>query len=174
MILAFDTYYFNGKAKTVCLAFEEWTDKVPVTIYKETIDSKVQYKSGEFYKRELPCILSLLKKIPLFPVESIIIDGFVFLDDENTPGLGGRLFDYLKTKIPVIGIAKSNFATNHNNKRTLTRGRSNRPLYVTAAGMNVDIAVQLVKKMAGPDRIPTLLKTLDLLTRKDDTSSAKS
>jgi hypothetical protein len=26
MILAFDTYYFENKAKTVCIAFENWNE----------------------------------------------------------------------------------------------------------------------------------------------------
>ena len=37
MILAFDTYYFDNSAKTVCLAFENWTDENIMQDYSETI-----------------------------------------------------------------------------------------------------------------------------------------
>jgi len=37
MILAFDTYYSDDKAKTVCIAFENWTDSVAFQTYEETL-----------------------------------------------------------------------------------------------------------------------------------------
>jgi len=166
MILAFDTYYFGKKAKTVCIAFENWTDQEEYRVYSEVSDVVEEYKSGEFYRRELPCISSLLKKVPMNGIEAILVDGFVFLDDKGSPGLGDRLFESLHRKVPVIGVAKSNFATLHENKRLLYRGKSKIPLYINAAGMDVDKATSLIKKMAGENRIPTLLKRLDLLTRE--------
>lgn len=91
MILAFDTYYYNGKAKTVCLEFEEWNESKNFKIHTEIIENVEEYIPGEFYKRELPCILSLLDKIDLTNIEAIIVDGFVYLDDEKKYGLGRPL-----------------------------------------------------------------------------------
>ncbi len=99
MILAFDTFYKERNAKTVCIAFEEWTSTT-TAIYSETISNVEEYEPGAFYKRELPCIASLIKKIVLQDIEAIIIDGFVVLDDNDKPGLGSYLFEMLEKKIP--------------------------------------------------------------------------
>lgn len=165
MILAFDTYYFEDKAKTVGLAFHHWEDAQEATVYTELTENIADYKPGEFYKRELPCILSLLQQIDLSEVEVIVIDGFVQLDDTGRLGLGGYLYEKLDQKIPVIGVAKTNFATIEQLKRSLLRGESKNPLYITAIGMEVDEATENIRKMQGEFRMPTLLKRLDGLTR---------
>lgn len=166
MNLAFDTYYFENKAKTVCIAFTNWTDSEVLNIYEERLENIEEYKSGEFYKRELPCILSLLWKIPVNDVNVIIIDGFVYLDDHNKYGLGGHLYESLDKKIPIIGVAKSNFATILQNKRQVFRGKSLNPLYITSIGTDIDKASELIKTMHGDYRMPTLLKRLDSLTKE--------
>lgn len=165
MILAFDTYYFDDKAKTVCLAFDRWEDE-HYTVYSGVLAGVEPYTPGEFYKRELPCILGLLRTIDTRDVEAIIIDGYVFLDDTGKHGLGGHLYEALDGRIPVIGVAKTNFATLHRPKRALFRGGSQRPLYITAIGIDPDKAVGRIRTMSGTHRIPTLLKRLDGLTRE--------
>ncbi len=95
MILAFDTYYFENQAKTVCLAFETLNSNKPNATYAETLEGIADYVPGQFYKRELPCILSLLKQINTADVEAIVVDGYVYLDDEQTLGLGGHLYNAL-------------------------------------------------------------------------------
>lgn len=166
MILAFDTYYFETKAQTVAVIFSSWTDEHPKDIFTETTESIEGYQPGEFYKRELPCIVSLLAKIDLKDIEAIIIDGFVVLDDSGKLGLGGHLYEHLEKKIAVIGVAKSNFALNTKFKREVFRGQSERPLYITALGIDIDLAGNNIKSMHGDFRIPTLLKQLDGLTKK--------
>lgn len=166
MILAFDTYYFDGKAKTICLAFAKWAALEPVKIYSEVIENTEPYRSGQFYRKELPCILHLLEGITWQGAEAMIVDGFVFLDDKNTHGLGGRLYDALRGKVPVIGVAKSHFATVHQNERELRRGNTTKPLYISAIGMDLDRATQNIRMMAGGNRIPYLLKFLDRMTRE--------
>jgi deoxyribonuclease V len=47
----------------------------------------------------------------------------------------------------------------------LLRGTSKRPLYVTAAGMEVSAAAQRVRGMAGRYRIPDLARMADRLAR---------
>jgi deoxyinosine 3'endonuclease (endonuclease V) len=165
MILAFDTYYHDPAAHTVCIAFHDWTQTEPTAIYRETISGIAAYEPGAFYKRELPCILSLLRQIDLNPVTTILIDGFVYLDDNRSPGLGAHLYAALDVRIPVIGVAKTNFATLHTLKQPVVRGSSERPLYITAIGTDLDLAAQQIARMDGTFRIPTLLKLLDQQTR---------
>jgi deoxyribonuclease V len=150
MILAFDTYYFEQKAKTVCLEFAKWNESENFKIYTEIIDNVEEYIPGEFYKRELPCIISLLNQIDLKKVEVIIVDGFVYLDDE----------------IPIIGVAKTNFVTIEKYKKPLFRGESKKPLFITAIGIELEDAVRKIETMDGEYRIPTLLKELDRLTKE--------
>jgi exodeoxyribonuclease-5/deoxyribonuclease V len=166
MILSFDTYYFENKAKTVCLAFKEWSSADKFEVYSEILEDIEEYIPGEFYRRELPCILSLLKKIESKNVEAIVVDGFVYLDDDNKLGLGGYLYNALEGRIPVIGVAKTNFASIEKNKRVVLRGKSKNPLFITSIGINTDKAVEHIKSMSGDYRIPTLLKYLDTLTKE--------
>ncbi len=56
MILAFDTAYTGNRAKTVCLAFHDWSDRIPANIHSETIEGVADYEPGQFYKREFPLI----------------------------------------------------------------------------------------------------------------------
>ncbi len=167
MILAFDTYYFDNKAKTFCLSFEDWNMEDNYNFYTEIIYDVEEYVSGKFYKRELPCILSLLSKIELEKITAIIIDGFVFLNDENKFGLGAYLYEKLDKKIPVIGVAKKNFSTIENNRIEVVRGKSKNPLFVTSVGIDLVQASEKIKEMNGEHRIPTLLKELDRLTREN-------
>jgi len=111
MILAFDTYYFDNKAKTVALQFGSWDDAESINVYTEILEGIAGYEPGAFYKRELPCILSLLQQIDLNQVACIIVDGFVYLDDDKKSGLGAHLYEAIGQKIPIIGVAKTNFAT---------------------------------------------------------------
>lgn len=166
MIYAFDTYYYEDFAKTVCIAFEDWLSDVEKEIFTEKTEIISDYQSGAFYKRELPCILSLLSKIKLHENDIIIVDGFVTLNNDGKMGLGGYLFEALDQKIPIVGIAKNNFSAPDDKRRAVLRGESKTPLYLTAMGIDVDDIKIKLKKMHGNYRIPTLLKKLDLLTRE--------
>lgn len=165
LILAFDTYYVQNKAKTVGVSFDNWSDAEPVACYEETLEGAAAYEPGAFYKRELPCILSLLEKIPLATINTIIIDGYVVLNDSDKMGLGGYLYKELGGTIPVIGVAKSKFRGNSNKHKELFRGKSTNPLYITAMGIALDTACAWVNAMHGDFRMPTLLKLLDTKTR---------
>jgi deoxyribonuclease V len=169
MILAFDTYYFDNKAKTVCITFESWVNESNFKVYDEILEDIAEYTPGEFYKRELPCILSLLNKImrEVDNIELIIVDSFVYLDDDGKFGLGGHLHQALHGKIPIVGVAKTNFATIENLKKPLLRGDSIKPLFVTSIGIDLEKATELIQNMQGKFRIPTILKLLDTLTKED-------
>ena len=67
-------------------------------------------------------------------------------------------------KVPVIGVAKSKFA-DHAKVKMVWRGTSQTPLYVTGIGIDLDEAVQNIRKMVGQFRLPTLLKRADQLCR---------
>lgn len=165
MIYAFDTYYYDNYANTICLAFPDWTSEHEAEIFRERTAISSDYESGAFYKRELPCILSLLNKINLNPNDLIIVDGYVTLDENGKNGLGGYLYEALNQKIPVVGIAKKGFNSNDPERRTVYRGESKTPLFLTSKGVDVDEIKAKLKQMHGSFRIPTLLKKLDHLTR---------
>lgn len=167
MIYAFDTYYYEDFAKTVCIAFEDWSSEQENEIFNEKTKITAEYESGAFYKRELPCILSLLEKIQLKSNDIIIIDGYVTLNDEGKIGLGGYLFEALDRKFPVIGIAKNGFSSPDSKRRKVFRGESKTPLFLTSIGIDVDEVQKKVEKMHGNFRFPTLLKKLDQLTREE-------
>ncbi len=144
MILAFDTYYFESNAKTVCIQFENWTNSKIINILIEELSEIEEYKSGEFYRRELPCILSLIKKIDLTKCEAIIIDGYVVLDDNKNNGLGGYLYEKLDCKIPIIGVAKNDYPKIEKLKKEILRGESKKPLYITSKGIDLEKASELI------------------------------
>jgi deoxyribonuclease V len=167
MIFCFDTYYFDDKAQTACVGITDWpSDQVEFEL-TETIDGVSDYESGSFYKRELPCLQSILEKIELNPEEDyLVIDGFVVLDDHGKLGLGGYLYEFLGSTIPVIGVAKNSFATIDKLRKEVYRGESAKPLYVTALGVDLEKASQFISSMHGDFRIPTILKLVDTHCRK--------
>ena len=63
MILAFDTYYLEDKAKAVCLVFNSWTVSDSTALYEESILGIAECDPGSFYKNKILCILSFLNKI---------------------------------------------------------------------------------------------------------------
>ncbi|WES98636.1 endonuclease V [Chryseobacterium arthrosphaerae] len=166
MIYAFDTYYYEDFANTVCIAFENWESEKEVETFIEQTKINSEYESGAFYKRELPCILSLLQKITLKSGDIIIVDGYVTLDNEGKSGLGGHLYKALDEKYPVVGIAKNEFTTPDTERRSVFRGESRTPLFLTAKGIDVDEIKTRVEQMHGAYRMPTLLKKLDQLSRE--------
>ncbi len=124
-----------------------------------------EYESGAFYRRELPLILALLEGLDVVP-STIVVDGYVYLDAQDRPGLGAHLYAALAEKIPVIGVAKRPFAGSAH-AVAITRGTSERPLYVTAAGAPPERAAVWIASMSGAHRQPTLLKAADRLSRGD-------
>ncbi|MBD2178051.1 endonuclease V [Pseudanabaena sp. FACHB-1998] len=163
MILAVDVDYREDKAVAAGVAFEDWEALTPANTFVTETDQVEEYQSGEFYKRELPIILLLLQRLPQLP-EIIVIDGYVYLDSDRKGGLGHYLYKALGEKIAVIGVAKSHFKDVPLEAGVLRNG-SNRPLYVTAIGVDESEARGYIKKMHGAYRLPTLLKAVDRLCR---------
>jgi len=162
MIAAFDVKYFDdGTALCGAVVFQYFTDKKPHSQYRKKIGSAEDYVPGLFYKRELPCIISLLDDMPE-KLGTIVVDGYVRLGD--CPGLGGHLKRSLANDVTVIGVAKSQFKGA--SAVEVYRGNSRKPLYVTSAGIDQQDAAKYVRQMHGENRIPVLLKMVDRLTRK--------
>lgn len=126
------------------------------------IDEVAPYQPGAFYRRELPCILALVGELDRFP-DYIVVDGYVYLGEERRPGLGKHLYDALGGRSAVIGVAKSRFRGTP--AAEVLRGRSRRPLYVTAVGVPEAEASDLVARMYGEHRVPDMLRRVDRLSK---------
>ncbi len=166
MILAIDVHYRTNFAKAVSIAFNKWNDNKARAINSIIIKDVAEYIPGQFYKRELPCILKILEKSDLQKVQAIIIDGYVTLDDDGKPGLGSYLYEALNREIPIIGVAKSSFYNNDKFVAPVLRGESMKPIYITSRGIALKKAAKLIKEMHGTFRIPTLLALMDQETKK--------
>lgn len=165
-VLAIDVHYRENIAKAVGVLFH-WHNEKPEQIITEYVRDVADYIPGEFYKRELPCIMKLLEKIDLSKVSAIIIDGYVFTDNARTSGLGGKLFAELEAAIPVIGVAKTLFSGNSKTVVEIIRGESINPLYVSAIGYYLETAAMNVAMMKGKHRMPVILQELDRLTKEE-------
>ena len=155
MKLAVDTHYRKTTAVTAAVGFKNWDSPTPFSVYINRTAVTGDYIPGQFYRRELAPILSMLGQISWTP-ELVLIDVYVFLSSSN-PGLGARLYHALDKKTPVIGVAKSAFWGN-DMAREIIRGRSSNPLYITAIGIDIDIACAGIATMAGKFRIPSLIR----------------
>jgi deoxyribonuclease V len=165
-----DVGYLEGAAIAGCLLFQAWTDQAPAESVVVRTAAAAPYRSGEFFRRELPAILAVLKQVHV-PLETVLIDGYVWLEGAR-PGLGAHLYEALGGRMAIVGVAKTAWgdpaaggSTDERRAIPLRRGRSDKPLYVTTAGMDVRLATALVAGMHGDHRIPTLLKWVDRLVR---------
>jgi deoxyribonuclease V len=162
MIACVDVDYREAFAVAACVCFQAWSDDTPASESTVEIRDVAPYQSGQFYRRELPCILAVLKSLPELP-QVVIIDGYVWLGAQQ-PGLGAHLYEALGRQAAVIGVAKTRFLQAEPVELVL-RGRSRSPLYVTAAGTDVVEAARHIRTMHGLYRMPTLLKRVDQLSR---------
>jgi deoxyribonuclease V len=163
VILAIDVHYQMDHAFIAGVLFVNWLDNTETKLYFSEYENVEKYISGQFFRRELPCLLKLLKEHHLSPA-FIIIDGFVNLGI-NKKGLGMHLFEALNETTPIIGVAKNAFkGIAENNK--IFRGNSTKPLYITSVGIGLEKAKYLMMSMHGKYRIPHLIKRADSECRK--------
>ncbi|HKH44830.1 MAG TPA: endonuclease V [Thermoanaerobaculia bacterium] len=161
MIACCDVDYHDPGAVAAGLWFDHWSDSTGKAEVVLPIAEVAPYQSGQFYLRELPCLLAVLEKGP--PADLVVLDGYVWLGD-GQPGLGAHLYRALNEKVTVIGVAKTRYA-GVTLVRELRRRDSANPLYITAAGIDLSEAARHIAEMHGPYRIPTLLKKVDQLCR---------
>ena len=160
LIAAVDVCYHDHGATAAAIQFENWADDQAKEQRICHIPQVVDYQPGQFYRRELPCVLAVLQLLPQTPAV-IVIDGHVWLRP-GEPGLGWHLHE--ATGIPVIGVAKTSFDQSPHAAHVF-RGESMKPLFVTSAGMDQQEAAGHIESMHGSFRLPTLLKRVDQLCR---------
>ncbi len=161
MKLCVDVAYEANTAHVAGLVFQSWqdSDENEACVFSMPIPGK--YVPGEFYRRELPCILALLDRIQA-DIDVVVVDGYVWL--AGGPGLGGHLFDALDQNVEILGVAKNPFR-NAVDFTEIYRGTSKQPLYISSAGIAIEDAAEAIREMHGKFRIPTLLKRVDRLCR---------
>ncbi|EDY17193.1 putative endonuclease V (deoxyinosine 3endonuclease) [Chthoniobacter flavus Ellin428] len=163
MLACLDVDYRDTGACAAAVVFRDWSDAIALEERTVQITEVQPYEPGQFYRRELPCLLAVLRTLP--PIETVIIDGYVWLEGTATPGLGAHLHEALGGGSVIIGVAKTKFQ-GADRAQEILRGTSQKPLYVTAEGVPVDVAAERVRSMHGAHRIPTLLKRVDDLCRR--------
>lgn len=164
MILAIDVQYQQNTAFIAGVVFEHWDSNTATAEYTSHLEDIAEYEPGKFFKRELPCILTLLNEHQLQP-EIIVVDGYVYLDGISKPGLGKYLWDAIGNDLLIIGVAKKAFS-DISDEFQIFRGTSEKPLYVTSTE-NISQAKKNIISMSGKHRIPTLLKRADQLCRQE-------
>lgn len=162
MIACLDVCYADTMAHAAVVVFRDWADELATEEKVIRVENVQPYEPGEFFRRELPCLLAALEAVPEAGI--VIIDGYVWLDGAGKPGLGAHLHEALGGRATVIGVAKTKFR-NAEGALQVLRGESQKPLFVTAAGMSPEQAAEHVRAMHGDFRIPTLLKRADYLCR---------
>lgn len=165
MIAALDSSYTDEQTQTGVVLFRNWSNSEAAGEYVcRTASRPSAYQPGEFYRRELPVILEAIEP-HLDRIKAIVVDGYVWLDDQQRPGLGAHLYKALDQNFAVIGVAKNYFQGSCGAE--VRRGTSKHPIFVTAAGIDQEAAAKCVADMAGDYRIPTLLKRVDQLSKSD-------
>ncbi|MEL7060998.1 MAG: endonuclease V [Acidobacteriota bacterium] len=168
-------YRETSSAQAAAVAFRDWTDVEGVARCVCTSElPPAAYRPGELYRRELPPLLNVLEALRMRldePMGVLVVDAYCQLDAHGRPGLGAHLSAALGGRLPIVGVAKSRYRDTTHAAEVL-RGRSRRPLFVTAVGLDLDLAARLIFSMAGPHRLPTLLKDVDRLARTGGRSEA--
>jgi len=161
LCVAVDVHYLrSGGARAAAVVAADAAFSRVVAEHTVMVPEVAAYRSGEFYRRELPPLRAVLDGIAGLGL--LVIDGYADLDPGGRPGLGAHT--HAEFAVPVIGVAKSAFRTATHAVPVL-RGTSARPLYVTAAGMPRAEAAELVRLMAGRFRVPDALRRADQLAR---------
>ena len=143
MIAAVDVHYDEAarRGRAAAVVFDAWEDGEAAGEYVAEVENVADYVPGEFYRRELPCLMAVMGKVEPKP------------------------------DVVVVGVAKTFFVGAP--AREVLRGGSKMPLYVSAAGMEVEDAADSVARMHGGYRIPTMLKRVDRVARGGGTSSVR-
>jgi len=159
MKAALDVHYKDSGVVAACVVFASWSDSAPIEIVRAAVSGASPYRAGRFYLRELPCLMAVLERAGR-RFDTIVIDGYVHLREDAGKGLGVHLHQALVYAPAVVGVAKNSLKI-ADRFLPILRGKSARPLFVSAVGCPVDRAARSILSMHGPYRIPTLLKLAD-------------
>ncbi|MFT5525104.1 MAG: deoxyribonuclease V [Pirellulaceae bacterium] len=143
MIACVDVQYDGNRARAACVVFDTWTAPKPQQELVCDIEDVADYIPGQFYLREMPCVQQVIAPL-LGDLDLLIIDGYVYLDESNSPGLGAHLYEALDRQLPIVGVAKTSFKGSKHAAH-VTRNGSSRPLYLTAIGTDLDEAADNAK-----------------------------
>jgi len=154
-----DVHYIKNRSIAACVVFDGWGDPTPLEVIRATGPEGAIYQPGKFYLRELPFLISVLDVAP-YRFDVIVIDGYIHLKSHVGKGLGRHLFESVSYSPVVIGVAKNPLKV-ADRFIPICRGRSKKPLFVSAVGCTTEQAACCIASMHGPYRIPTLLKTVD-------------
>lgn len=172
MKLAMDVHFDAEGATVAAVAFDDWDAAEPARTYTTRIAPAPAPAApparGALNLRALPCLLQLLRDHALAP-EVIVIDGFVHLDAQETPGLGWHLHQALGGKVAVIGISKTAMAVTPA-QFEVVREEETRPLIVTCIGIDLASAKARLRTLHGKRRVPTLLKRVARLAKGGDSA----
>jgi deoxyribonuclease V len=161
LFVAVDAHYLDdGGARAAMVAARDRRFASVTCTLTAIVPVDAPYEPGAFYLRELPPLRAVIPASD--ELELIVVDGYVDLDPDGRPGLGAHV--HAEFGVPVIGVANTAFRT-ATHAAQVFRGRSSRPLLVTAAGMTTADAACLVSEMAGQFRLPDALKLADRLAR---------
>jgi deoxyribonuclease V len=162
MKAALDVSYGVVAAHVACVAFEGWSDAEAVATWRVSVQGVRPYRAGRFFERELSPLLAVIAESGT-EFSHLLIDGYVHLKDQ-AGGLGAHLHAALPYPAVVIGVAKNPLAV-ADRCVPMHRGRSTKPLFVSAIGCSLDEAVDAIETMHGPYRIPNLLRLADRVAR---------
>ena len=158
MKLVMDVHIEGDSARVGAVAFDDWAAAEGTRHYALAVPHVEKPAKGELDLRALPWLIQVLEANGLQP-EVIVLDGFVHLDAQDTPGLGRRLHDALAGRTAVIGVSKSGFkGTDTPDQFCIFREDETPPLVVTCEGIDLGAAKARVRMMHGRKRVPTLVK----------------
>jgi len=166
MKLIVAVHFEGAQAHAAAAAFDAWDAAEATQTYVSRISHVEPAVRGELDLRELPCVMQLLREHGLEP-ELILVDGFVHLDADETPGLGQHLYHALGGRVPIVGVSKKRLA-GLGAQFEVMREEEAQPLYVTCAGIDIGAAKARLRAMHGRKRLPTLMKLAARLAKNKD------
>ena len=161
--IALDVTYHDHHAVVGLVRFRDWDAAEPLSHAIISCPAAPAYIPGKFYRRELPCLVMALASIAS-DYSHVLIDGYVHLHEPHGKGLGYHVHEHLAGRAVVIGVAKSRLAMARDFV-PICRGRSRRPLFVSAIGMDRFAASAIIARMHGQYRLPTMIRRADSLAK---------
>lgn len=166
MKLVIAVHLDGAQAQAAAVAFDAWDAPEASQTWLSHIAQLEKPARGELDLRELHCVMQLLREHKLEP-ELVLIDGFVHLDADETPGLGQYLFHALGSTTPVVGVSKTG-RPGLSTQFEVMREEEAKPLTVTCAGIDIGAAKARLRAMHGRKRVPTLMKLVARLAKSAD------
>ena len=76
MIACLDVDYRECEALAACVLASDWFVAAASREFTTAISNVASYEPGEFFRRELPCLLAALQHVAE-PLDVIVVDGYV-------------------------------------------------------------------------------------------------